>query len=62
MADQAQRVEQYKQKKASELQTKETMKNDMDKSKMVANTETQKMALDFQKSQAETDIKRASMI
>lgn len=62
MADQSQRVEQYKQQKSSEMQSQETMKNDMDKAKMTANTDTAKMAIDFQKSQAEMDIKRASMI
>ncbi len=61
MANHNVKVDAYKQQKAAELQTANTMKMEMDKEKMTANTESQRMTLDFQTKQGELNIKRASL-
>ncbi len=61
MANQQVRVAGYRMQKAAEMQSQQIVKNEMDKEKMTANTESQKMALDFQTKQSELDIKRASL-
>lgn len=54
-------VESYNQQKQAEMQQQQVMKADMDKAKMVADTTSQKNALDFQTKQAEIDVKRAAL-
>lgn len=61
MALQAQKVAAYRQQKAAELQQEQTMRADMDKSTMAANTNVQKNTLDFAAKQGELDIKRAAL-
>ncbi len=61
MQIQAIKSDAYRQQKAAELQAANVMKNEMDKEKMVANTESKKMALDFQAKQSALDVKRASI-
>lgn len=55
------RVSEYKQQKAAEMANMNAMQMEIDKSKQVADTETQKIALDHQIRLGELDIKRASL-
>ncbi len=59
MADQSIKVENYRQQKAAERQSKMTMENEMKKEQMVQNTAAQKNNMDFTSKQAELDIKRS---
>lgn len=61
LANQQIKVEGYRQQKAAEMQSQQTMKNDMDKEKMVQNTAVAKNNMDFQLKQSELDIKRAAL-
>ncbi len=61
MAAHEAKVSQFRQQKAAEMQNQATMKNEMDKAKLTANTETQKNAMDFHSKQSELDIKRAAL-
>lgn len=58
IANQAFKVQAYRQQKADALANEGAIQADLEKSKMVANTETQKNALDFQMRQAELDARR----
>lgn len=55
------RMEALSQQKAAEQQALGTAKMEMDKSKMVADTATQKNSMDFSLKQQELDIKRAAL-
>lgn len=61
MAIQSDKVAQYHQQKAAELANQNAIKAEVDKQKMISNTEAQKNALDFASKQAEIDIKRAAL-
>ncbi len=55
------RVQQYNADKAAKMASDNAVKGEMDKAKMTANTETQKMALDHQTRMAEIDLKRSAL-
>lgn len=61
IADQTTKVNARNQQKQAELANKNSMKMEMDKEKMVADTTTQKNAMDFSIKQSELDIKRAAL-
>ncbi len=61
IAMQAQKNEMLGQQKQVELAQQNSMKMEMDKAKMVSDTQSQKNAMDFATKQAEIDIKRASL-
>ncbi len=54
-------VGEYNTQKAAALQAEQTMKAEVDKEKRVADTETQKMALDHALKVGELDLKRQSL-
>lgn len=51
----------YNQQKQANLAAQNSMKAEIEKEKMVANTEAQKNALTFQQKQSEIDVKRAAL-
>lgn len=61
LAIQQQKVAMYDQQKAAEMATENTMKADMDKSRMAAGSADMKTALDFATKQSEIDIKRSAL-
>lgn len=61
MADHNMRVEAMNQQKQAELQNENSMKMEMEKERMVADTAQKKDALTFQMKQAEIDVKRAAL-
>lgn len=54
-------VDNRKQQKAAAEQSQLEMNHELAKAKMVADTQAQKNALDFQQKQAELDVKRAAL-
>lgn len=58
---QAQKVENYNQQKQAELQSQNSMKMEIEKTKMTNNTQVAKNADDFAIKQAELDVKRAAL-
>lgn len=61
IANQTAKVNEFRQQKAAELQGQNTMKAEMEKERMVADTQQKKDALTFQQKQAELEIKRAAL-
>ncbi len=61
IANQQIKADAYKQQRAATMQSEATMKNEIEKERMTANTDSQKVALDFQMKQSELDVKRASL-
>ncbi len=61
MAAQQVKADAMNQQRATEMQSQATMKHEMDKEKLTANTATAKMANDLAMHQAEIDVKRASL-
>ncbi len=61
MVGQAQRSQMNREQKAAALQSQQTMKMEMDKNNMAANTDAQKVHNDFSIAQGELDIKRAAL-
>lgn len=61
MSVQALKVSAYNQQKSAEMQNENSMKMEMDKEKMAADTTSKKNEMDFQIKQAEIDVKRAAL-
>ncbi len=63
MTNQKMRVDQFNQQRdqqrAADMQNQQTMQNELQKSKMTANSADMKTALDFQSKQADQEIQRA---
>ncbi len=60
MAMQSQKAMQNRQQKASEMASKNSMKNEIGKSKQVANSPSDKISLNFAEKTAEIDVRRAN--
>lgn len=61
MSQQSQKVAAFNMQKQAELQAENSMKAELEKEKMVADTQAKKDALQFQQKEAELNIKRAAL-